>query len=45
MELENVNPNGDNVVTRNLINVNFLILTIVKSSSKTKILKKTYIYI
>jgi hypothetical protein len=25
MELENVNPIGDNVVTSNLINVNFLI--------------------
>jgi hypothetical protein len=23
MELQNVNPNGDNVVARNLININF----------------------
>jgi hypothetical protein len=37
MELKNVNPNGDNVVVSNLINVNFFFfLTIVKIEFKNE---------
>jgi hypothetical protein len=36
MELKNVNSNGDNVVVSNLINVNFLLLKIVKIEFKNE---------
>jgi hypothetical protein len=36
MELENVNPNGNNVVASNLINTNLFFLQIVKIEFKTK---------
>jgi hypothetical protein len=36
MELKNVNPNGNNVVPRNLIKVNFFIIKIVKIEFKNK---------
>jgi hypothetical protein len=36
MELENVNPNGNNVVASNLININFSIFEIVKIEFKNK---------
>jgi hypothetical protein len=36
MELKNVNPNGDNVVVSNPINVNFFFLKIVKIEFKNE---------
>jgi hypothetical protein len=38
MEFKNVNRNGDNVVTSNLININFLFLKILKIEFKKKII-------
>jgi hypothetical protein len=39
MELKNVNPNGDNVVVRNVININLSFFeNCEKLSSKTKII-------
>jgi hypothetical protein len=34
MQLKNVNPNGDNVVTSNLMNINIILLKIVKIEFK-----------
>jgi hypothetical protein len=36
MKLKNVNPNGDNVVANNLINVHFFIFEIMKIGFKNK---------
>jgi hypothetical protein len=36
MELKNVNPNADNVVVSNLININFFFLKIMKIEFKNK---------
>jgi hypothetical protein len=36
MESKNVNPNGDNVVASNLININLFIFEIVKIELKNK---------
>jgi hypothetical protein len=36
MELKKINPNGDNVIISNLINVNFIFWKIVKIEFKNK---------